>query len=57
MARYIINEAGEKVKVAGTNYIPPCLAKTATRKAAKVEEIPVTETVPEYNEQTNTKAD
>ena len=50
MARYIINEAGEKVKVAGTNYIPPCLAKTALRKAAKVEEIPVNETVPEYNE-------
>lgn len=53
MARYIINEAGEKVKVAGTNYIPPCLAKTATRKAKKVEEIPVTETVPEYNEATH----
>lgn len=57
MARYIINEAGEKVKVSGTNYIPPCLARTAQRKAAKVEEIPVTETVQEYNEATHESND
>lgn len=53
MARYIINEAGEKVKVSGTNYIPPCLAKTAERKATKVQSIPVTETVQAYNETTH----
>lgn len=33
MARYTVDpETGEKTKVSGTNYIPPCLAKTAVRK-------------------------
>lgn len=53
MPRYIINEAGEKVKVSGTNYIPPCLARTAKRKTAKIESIPVNETPTEYNETTH----
>lgn len=53
MARYIINEAGERVKVSGTNYIPPCLAKTAERKASKSKSIPVNETPTEYNEATH----
>lgn len=52
MPRYIINEAGEKVKVSGTNYIPPCLAKTAKRNSDKVKAVPVIETQTEYNEAT-----
>lgn len=45
MARYEIDPVtGEKRKVGGTNYIPPCLAKTAAKKAALVD-TPDTETV------------
>jgi hypothetical protein len=44
MPRYVTDPVtGIRTKVAGTNYIPPCLAKTAMRKAAKKETI--TETV------------
>ena len=44
MPRYTVDPVtGIRTKVAGTNYIPPCLAKTAVRKAAK--EPIITETV------------
>jgi hypothetical protein len=45
MPRYTVDPAtGEKTKVSGTNYIPPCLAKTAKRKAEQPVET-ITETV------------
>lgn len=42
MARYVIDpETGIKTKVAGTNYVPPCVVKTEERKAkAKPAESP-----------------
>lgn len=44
MARYEIDPiTGEKRKVGGTNYIPPCLAKTAAKNAAFIPE-PIAET-------------
>lgn len=45
MPRYVIDPVtGQKTKVSGTNYIPPCLAKTAQRKAEQqVEAKPVEE--------------
>ena len=44
MPRSVIDPAtGIKTKISGTNYIPPCLAKTAKRKAEK--ESIITETV------------
>lgn len=44
MPRYTVDPVtGIRTKVAGTNYIPPCLARTAKRKAAK--EPIITETV------------
>jgi hypothetical protein len=44
MPRYTVDPVtGIRTKVSGTNYIPPCLAKTAMRKAVKKETI--TETV------------
>ena len=33
MARFVKDTSGETKQVSGTNYIPPCLAKTASRKA------------------------
>ena len=34
MARYVTDpETGIKTKISGTNYVPPCVAKTAARKA------------------------
>lgn len=49
MARYIIDPAtGIKTKVEGTDYIPPCLAKTAERKKSFLPDPePITETVTE----------
>lgn len=45
MPRYEIDPVtGEKVKISGTNYIPPCLAKNAAKKAAFIPE-PIAETV------------
>lgn len=44
MPRYEIDPVtGEKVKISGTNYIPPCLAKNAAKKAAFIPE-PIAET-------------
>ena len=38
MPRYITDPVtGEKTKVAGTNYVPPCVVKTEERKSAKAE--------------------
>ena len=57
MPRYVTDPVtGIRTKVAGTNYIPPCLAKTAVRKAAKPVE-PITETVKETDEATDPKTD
>jgi hypothetical protein len=57
MARYTVDPVtGIRTKIAGTNYIPPCLAKTATRKAAKPVET-ITETVKETDEATDPKTD
>lgn len=57
MARYIIDPAtGIKTKVTSTDYVPPCLAKTAERKKAFIPE-PVTETVTATDETGNTKTD
>jgi hypothetical protein len=45
MARYIIDPAtGIKTKVTSTDYVPPCLVKTAERKKTFIPE-PATETV------------
>ena len=50
MARYEIDpKTGEKVKISGTNYIPPCLAKTAAKKAAFIPE-PIVETTVEADD-------
>ena len=39
MASYVIDpETGERKKISGTNYIPPCVAKNEKRKAEKVAE-------------------
>jgi hypothetical protein len=44
MPRYTVDPVtGIRTKVSGTNYIPPCLAKTAKRKAEKE---PVLEPIP-----------
>jgi hypothetical protein len=57
MARYTVDPVtGIRTKIAGTNYIPSCLAKTATRKAAKPVET-ITETVKETDEATDPKTD
>ena len=56
MARYTVDPVtGIRTKIAGTNYIPPCLAKTAKRKAEKPE--PITETVKETDEATHESID
>ena len=53
MARYEIDpKTGEKVKISGTNYIPPCLAKTTAKKAAFIPE-PIVETAKEADETTH----
>lgn len=45
MARYTLDPVtGIKTKLSGTDYIPPCLAKTAERKNAFIPD-PATETV------------
>jgi hypothetical protein len=37
MASYVIDpETGERKKVSGTNYIPPCVVKNEKRKAEKL---------------------
>jgi hypothetical protein len=49
MARYTLDPVtGIKTKLSGTDYIPPCLAKTAERKNAFIPDPePITETVTE----------
>jgi hypothetical protein len=57
MARYIIDPAtGIKTKVTSTDYVPPCLAKTAERKKAFIPE-PATETVTATDETTHESTD
>lgn len=58
MASYVIDpDTGERKKVSGTNYIPPCVAKNQARKA-KQEPI-ITETVTDEttHKDTDTNAD
>jgi hypothetical protein len=52
MARYTIDPVtGERTKVSGTNYIPPCLAKAASRKKSQEPAPePVADTQPEPTE-------
>jgi hypothetical protein len=46
MARYTVDPVtGIRTKVSGTNYVPPCVAKTAARKAVAKQEPIITETV------------
>ena len=57
MPRYTIDPAtGIKTKVSSTEYVPPCLAKTAERKKSFIPEID-TETVTEKDETGNTETD
>jgi hypothetical protein len=57
MPRYEIDpNTGEKVKISGTNYIPPCLAKTAAKKAAFIPE-PIVETTKDADETTHESID
>lgn len=45
MPRYTIDpKTGEKTKVASTSYVPPCLVKTASRKAESFIPEPIVET-------------
>lgn len=49
MARYVIDPAGIKTKVSGTNYIPPCLVKNQQLKdeqQAKATAEPVADSAP-----------
>lgn len=51
MPRYTVDPVtGEKTKVSGTNYVPPCLAKTAERKKAAFIPEPIVETTKEPDE-------
>jgi len=57
MPRYTIDPAtGIKTKVSSTEYVPPCLAKTAERKKSFIPETD-TETVTEKDETGNTETD
>lgn len=52
MARYVTDpETGIRTKVSGTNYIPPCVVKTASRKKApEPAPEPVADVQPEQTE-------
>lgn len=55
MPRYVIDPVtGQKVKVSGTEYIPPCLARTEARQLA---ETPVIQTETVIDETGNEEAD
>ena len=58
MARYTQDPTtGEKTLVSGTNYIPPCLAKTASRKADSFIPAPIVETTKDADEATHENTD
>ncbi|MEY2680691.1 MAG: hypothetical protein RL661_922 [Pseudomonadota bacterium] len=57
MAKWTVDPVtGIKTKVGGTDYIPPCLAKTAERKKAFIPD-PATETVTATDETGNKETD
>lgn len=58
MARYTQDPTtGEKTLVSGTNYIPPCLAKTASRKAESFIPAQSVETPQKQDEATHENTD